>query len=202
MKHQGRNLVGAILIAMTAWGANAQTAHLQFEGTYSWGYSFLVDEIYTPENSSLYGVTQYPTMSGATDTATIVFDMGLLGSWNSVVFSTENLGAPLALGLYEGAMDWPSYTWGHPGFDLNYHNVDNNSMYGSFDITQLSYFVDGKVETFAATFEVLVGPSHNAATYKGIFTYSATVPELSSTLMMFIGTCALATLVSRRRFRQ
>jgi len=201
MKSHIKNLLGATLIAFSSLDALAQTAHLQFDQTYWAGYNYSIDETYTPENSNMFSVTQYPTTSGANDTATVIFNMGLGTNWTFLRFSTAQLNAPLTVGHYENSMRPPIEDPGHPGFDIGYNNSGNNSVWGTFDITELSYSADGKIDTFAATFDVSGGPGYGAVsdTYKGTFTYTAAVPELSSGPMMLIGLGAIAAGVTTRR---
>jgi hypothetical protein len=75
-----------------------------------------------------------------------------LGAWWDARFSTQQIGVPLAIQVYDGAMRWPFEAPGHPGLDVTGDGRGCNQITGRFEVQELTLSA-GVLQSFTATFE-------------------------------------------------
>jgi hypothetical protein len=93
------------------------------------------------------------------------------GGWWTLDFSTKQLGAPLAPGIYENAERASFASAAHPGIDVSGDGRGCNTLSARFQIHEATFASAGKLSSFTASFEQHC--ETGSATLRGCVHYSA-----------------------------
>jgi hypothetical protein len=131
----------------------------------------------------------------------VQFILGVASPTNTdstLQFATNQLGIPLAPGVYTDAQRAAFATAGHPGLDVTFQNRGSNTLTGLFTINNASFYANNtKIASFSVTFEQHSEGATPALFGTLTFTDTAVVPEPASVAFVGVGSLLLL-FVSRR----
>lgn len=107
----------------------------------------------TAASSQSYSLTDVPPTNIG-----VRFSTANYSDWWDLDFSTQQLGKPIAVGEYDGAMREAFTALGHPGMEISGNGAGSNTLTGKFTVLDLvldysTSTTSPQVVSFAATFE-------------------------------------------------
>lgn len=152
----------------------------------------------------------YPGNSDYVDSVAVWFDAFSQfpnpTPWIRLEFSTDRLGVPLDVGVYENAQRFPFNVDGHPGLDYANSGHGFNTIDGRFQIFDATRDAQGDIISFAASFEIFGYPApHPSPLVGGRVWYNSdavmsSVPEPGTLLMAMLSLgCMTVAMRSRRQ---
>lgn len=197
-------LFAALIASASAPDAFGGYAHLILDsapGSYIGGGQ---DYDFTDPNSQAFNVYPSDNLSNGelTNIDFIVFQSGTVNA--QVEFDTHLMGIPLEVGQYNNAARFGFEGAGQPGLEVDFYDEGPNTVTGSFDITNVTFYIDTtghyQIATFAATFDEVA--ENNTSHVTGSITYSASVPEPSSLFLFGIAGVAVLGVARCRRHHE
>jgi hypothetical protein len=179
--------------------ARADFAHLtlQSEPGDFVGQGMNFDITYTsPDPSSISAQIRRSLPDGSPAELLFVLSGGVgdgSNTFSTLFFGTDQLGIPIQPGFYPMAERADFASPGHPGLDVSFQNRGSNMVFGSFTITDVTFFRDAsnvlEVGTFSASFEQH-SERPDAPALRGTFDYrnaAAPAPEPSTFTLLGLG---------------
>lgn len=212
------SILTALTLAATSLAAQAGTYRLEVDAygaqgpdSYAAGLPWEwkgIRDTFTAEDGNFALSRPYASNSDYVNSLSISFrtNTAYAGQrrWIDLDFSTDKIGVPLAVGVYEGAQRFPFNTVGHPGLDMSDSGGGFNTLDGRFQIYDIQFNAQGGITAFAASFEIYNYPApSNSPLVGGRIWFNSdvaipAVPEPQTWMTLALGLAALS-LVSKRR---